>query len=104
MPLSRYCKELHRTVLVALVRLGAPSTRAAVELLADRPRELVDWHRARTQAMAHRWQPPLGLLPPESHRATAASVIGAVGRPEAAETLMRALQASPPPYPKPSNT
>lgn len=73
--------------LLALTKIGKPSVDAAVKLLNDQDAELAEYHRKRIQKATGADKPPEGPL----HVASAAAILGAIGRPEGIAALTAAL-------------
>lgn len=73
--------------LLALTKIGKPSVDAAVKLLNDQDKELADYNKKRIQKATGADKPPEGPL----HVASAAAILGAIGRPEGIAPLLKTL-------------
>lgn len=77
-------------LLLALTKIGKPAVDAAVKLLNDQDKELAEYHKKRIQKATGADKPPEGNL----HVASAAAILGAIGRAEGVPPLMSALSSA----------
>jgi hypothetical protein len=79
--------DVQTTALLALVKLGKPAADAATKLLKGEDTALIDFYKSRVKELS-------GAEPKNSpHVATAALILGTIGRADALPALISALQS-----------
>lgn len=74
--------------LLALTKIGKPAVEASVALLQDKDKELAEYMQRRIQKVTGAKAPPGGT----PHVSSAAVILGALGRPEAIQPVISALE------------
>jgi HEAT repeat protein len=80
--------DIQATAALALVKIGKPAAEAAIKLLKGQDENLVAFHKRRMKEVTG--EEPKGT----PHLATAALVLGTIGRAEAIPAMVEALKAS----------
>jgi hypothetical protein len=82
--------DVQTTAVLALVKIGKPAVARTVKLLSDQDNDLAAYCAARTQRATGAKEPPKD----KPHIATAAIVLGVLGRPETLDPMIAAIKAT----------
>jgi len=82
--------DVQMTAVLALVKIGKPAVARTIKLLADQDADLASYCAARVQRATGAKEPPKD----KPHLATAALVLGALGRPETLDAMVSAIKTT----------
>lgn len=82
--------DVQATAALALVKIGKPAAARAIKILSDQDQDMAAYCAARVQKATGSKEPPKD----KPHIATAAIVLGAMGRPETLDAMIAAVKAT----------